>query len=494
MKRNAVHGATYGVAAETGEKCGLVLRPQRSVQVERRADQGEVRERLGKVSQGLATVPGFLGVQPEMVGVSQHLLEHETGIVQTAPIYSPRPSEGFDKPESTDVERSLVPFNAVVRSADVVAINQTVGNQAPVRRRDGTHLEGHQAALAAHGVAAIPRRELPEVLLERGAVAGGLEPSHRLGHGVVGRGRAVDEGEQIRNGVVHETSIPRSARKVSPGVRRNTSPGPDASASPSAGNRDGEQGMREFRDKVAVVTGPTSRIGRALAQRFAAEGMKVVLRGSKDKVSAHCPELIRTRIEESKRNRPQSLRSTQRRSAEVRLEEVREERNPTFPPWVQLTRARSGRRCGRTNRVIWLRLDVAAAGIGSADRELGKARATERELANPHHIQPSHRLWRNEDTGLGKKLYVGNLPYSTGDTELREMFEQHGTVESAQVINDRETGRSRGFGFVEMDQAGADAAIKALDGQDMGGRSLRVNEAHERGAGGGGRGPRQGRY
>lgn len=79
------------------------------------------------------------------------------------------------------------------------------------------------------------------------------------------------------------------------------------------------------------------------------------------------------------------------------------------------------------------------------------------------------------------------------------MFEQHGTVESAQVINDRETGRSRGFGFVEMDQAGADAAIKALDGQDMGGRSLRVNEAHERGAGGGGgggggRGPRQDRY
>ena len=76
------------------------------------------------------------------------------------------------------------------------------------------------------------------------------------------------------------------------------------------------------------------------------------------------------------------------------------------------------------------------------------------------------------------------------------MFEQHGTVESAQVINDRETGRSRGFGFVEMDQAGADAAIKALDGQDMGGRSLRVNEAHERGGGGGGggRGPRQGGY
>jgi RNA recognition motif-containing protein len=141
--------------------------------------------------------------------------------------------------------------------------------------------------------------------------------------------------------------------------------------------------------------------------------------------------------------------------------------------------------------VIWFRHDVEAPGIGSADRDLGKARAPEGEPAR----SASHRSRRGEDTRLGKKLYVGNLPYSTGDAELREMFEQHGTVESAQVINDRETGRSRGFGFVEMDQAGAEAAIKALDGQDIGGRSLRVNEAHERGrGGGGGRGPRQSRY
>ncbi len=80
-----------------------------------------------------------------------------------------------------------------------------------------------------------------------------------------------------------------------------------------------------------------------------------------------------------------------------------------------------------------------------------------------------------------KKLYVGNLPYTATDEELRELFAQHGSVESAVVITDRETGRSRGFGFVEMDDGGADAALSALDGKDMGGRPLRVNVARDRG-------------
>jgi RNA recognition motif-containing protein len=79
-----------------------------------------------------------------------------------------------------------------------------------------------------------------------------------------------------------------------------------------------------------------------------------------------------------------------------------------------------------------------------------------------------------------KKLYVGNLPYTATDEELRELFAQHGSVESAVVITDRETGRSRGFGFVEMDDGGADAALSALDGRDMGGRPLRVNVARDR--------------
>jgi cold-inducible RNA-binding protein len=94
---------------------------------------------------------------------------------------------------------------------------------------------------------------------------------------------------------------------------------------------------------------------------------------------------------------------------------------------------------------------------------------------------------------MGKKLYVGNLAYSVGDTELEEMFAPHGSVQSAQVIIDRDTGRSKGFGFVEMssDQE-AKAAISALNGKELEGRTLTVNEARPReergGGGGGGRG------
>ena len=89
---------------------------------------------------------------------------------------------------------------------------------------------------------------------------------------------------------------------------------------------------------------------------------------------------------------------------------------------------------------------------------------------------------------MAKRLYVGNLPFSANEAELRALFERHGTVQSCNVIIDRETGRSRGFAFVEMDEGGADAAIRALDGADMNGRRLRVNEAHEREQRGGGGG------
>jgi RNA recognition motif-containing protein len=88
---------------------------------------------------------------------------------------------------------------------------------------------------------------------------------------------------------------------------------------------------------------------------------------------------------------------------------------------------------------------------------------------------------------MSKKLYVGNLNYQVTDSDLTKMFAAHGTVQSAQVIMDRDTGRSKGFGFVEMgsDQE-AKAAITALHGQDSGGRSLTVNEARPRSEGGGG--------
>ena len=93
-----------------------------------------------------------------------------------------------------------------------------------------------------------------------------------------------------------------------------------------------------------------------------------------------------------------------------------------------------------------------------------------------------------------KKLYVGNLPFSTTQDELQGIFERFGSVASAAVIMDRETGRSRGFGFIEMDEASAaDEAIRELDGSDFGGRSLRVNEANDRRGGGGGGGGGGGR-
>src|SRR3982751_3580894 len=86
------------------------------------------------------------------------------------------------------------------------------------------------------------------------------------------------------------------------------------------------------------------------------------------------------------------------------------------------------------------------------------------------------------------KIYVGNLPFTADEAAVRGLFEAHGTVESVALINDRETGRPRGFGFVEMPRADAARAIQSLNGKDMGGRPLRVNEAQERGGGGGGGG------
>ena len=99
---------------------------------------------------------------------------------------------------------------------------------------------------------------------------------------------------------------------------------------------------------------------------------------------------------------------------------------------------------------------------------------------------------------MSKKLYVGNLSYETSQSDLETMFGAHGTVESAQVINDRDTGRSKGFAFIEMSSEDeARTAIAALDGQDCGGRAMKVNVAKPRenrsGGYGGGRGGGGGR-
>ena len=77
-------------------------------------------------------------------------------------------------------------------------------------------------------------------------------------------------------------------------------------------------------------------------------------------------------------------------------------------------------------------------------------------------------------------IYVGNLPFSVTEDSLREMFEQYGEIESCKLITDRETGRPRGFGFVEMDNAGADAAIKALNNTELEGRTIKVNQSEPR--------------
>lgn len=78
---------------------------------------------------------------------------------------------------------------------------------------------------------------------------------------------------------------------------------------------------------------------------------------------------------------------------------------------------------------------------------------------------------------MTKSLYVGNLPWSATEDEVRSLFASHGSVNSVKLVSDRETGRARGFGFVEMDDADALAAVEALNGTNFGGRTLRVNEA-----------------
>ncbi len=98
---------------------------------------------------------------------------------------------------------------------------------------------------------------------------------------------------------------------------------------------------------------------------------------------------------------------------------------------------------------------------------------------------------------MTKKLYVGNLPFQTTEEDLSDLFSQAGNVESVRIITDRDTGRSRGFGFVEMGDEEADKAVESLNGTEMGGRPLTVNEARPQvnrgGGGGGGRGG-YGRY
>ncbi|MCG8348673.1 MAG: RNA-binding protein [Chloroflexales bacterium] len=91
------------------------------------------------------------------------------------------------------------------------------------------------------------------------------------------------------------------------------------------------------------------------------------------------------------------------------------------------------------------------------------------------------------------KLFVGNLPWSVNDLQLSDLFQTYGEVQSARVVTDRETGRSRGFGFVEMEVEDLDAVISATNGREIGGRPLRVNQAEDKERNGFGGGPRRDR-
>jgi RNA recognition motif-containing protein len=112
--------------------------------------------------------------------------------------------------------------------------------------------------------------------------------------------------------------------------------------------------------------------------------------------------------------------------------------------------------------------------------------------------EPGGRLYLPPHTALlhgysaVTKLYVGNLPFTATEEAVRALFSKHGTVEKVSLITDRETGRPRGFGFVEMSNADASRAMQALNGVDFDGRSLKVNEAQDRERSGGGGGNRHG--
>jgi RNA recognition motif-containing protein len=125
-------------------------------------------------------------------------------------------------------------------------------------------------------------------------------------------------------------------------------------------------------------------------------------------------------------------------------------------------------------------------------------------VASRLRVVPAHRLVGvipavtlrlstfSEDFPL-TKLYVGNLPFSATEDSVRELFAAHGSVDKVALVNDRDTGQPRGFGFVEMSNADAQKAMQALNGKDFGGRPLKVNEAQDKPRGGGGGGGGYGR-
>jgi RNA recognition motif-containing protein len=123
-------------------------------------------------------------------------------------------------------------------------------------------------------------------------------------------------------------------------------------------------------------------------------------------------------------------------------------------------------------------------------RRSGAFNRPERHLKSlPNRCSAAFARWRPQFLIceiLMTKLYVGNLPFTATEEAVRDLFTPHGTVEKLSLINDRDTGRPRGFGFVEMSNADASRAMQALNGKDFDGRSLRINEAQDKARSGGG--------
>ena len=129
----------------------------------------------------------------------------------------------------------------------------------------------------------------------------------------------------------------------------------------------------------------------------------------------------------------------------------------------------SAPRFGRITRASWLRLRLRVSVPATARGVVGTTDVEVKVL-------------------LAQRIYIGNLPYEAEESELQQLFSTYGEVLSVALPTDRETGRARGFGFIEMSTEDAAKAISALDGSDFGGRNLNVNEARPRGSGGGGGG------
>ena len=150
---------------------------------------------------------------------------------------------------------------------------------------------------------------------------------------------------------------------------------------------------------------------------------------------------------------------------------------------------------GAEKRVLWRRLVIFRLVCLARDAPQRSARASlsPRKLDEPNgRFRPArcssiHSIFPYCEYFQVTKLYVGNLPFTATDEAVNALFSKHGTVEKVSLINDRDTGRPRGFGFVEMSNADASRAMQALNGTDFEGRALKVSEAQERERSGGGR-------